>query len=280
MKRGIGLFAVVAAVILGACSGPATQVESTLTADEVYDLAIERASHFHSATIAITLEQTKSTNADEQMLIKADLTGEAIEKPLKIHQAGKVSLHYPPLGMIDLDIELYAADDSIYIHENMFDHWIKASMDDLLDFGIQLNDKRSLFTFLEQVDTYIDDFTMEQTNDTFIFTLKSTTEQFQRHIIEEMRFFKRLNSTGAQKMDENDVDHTEQVDFSFTIDKETYHILSFDIEVHTEMTENEEATTVTTSIGVEFSNMNEVEDITVPKEVIDEATEEHPFSFQ
>lgn len=280
MKRWIGLFSIVCVVTLSACSEPATQVESNSTAEEVYDLAITRMNHFHSASVAITLEQTKVTGTDEHVMMKADLAGEVIEKPLKIHQTGKLSVHYPPLGLIDLDVELYAVDDLFYVHENMFDHWMKVIEDDLLDFGIQLNDEHSLSVTLEQIGAYIDDFTLEQTNDTFTFTLESNNEQFQRHIIEEMRFFQITEFTRSQNTDGMNVGNVEQLDASFTIDKETYHILSFDIEVHTEMMENGEAISVTSVIGVEFSSINEVDNITIPQEVMDGATQEHPLSFQ
>lgn len=277
-KRWIGIIGILWFGMLSACDHSVTTIENSSTVQEVYNVIIEQANRLYSATVTISLEHATVAGSGEQVVMKADLTGEMIHQPLKLHQMGSVSFHYPSLGTIDLDAELYVADDHIYFHENMFNHWIKGSVDDLSTFGIQFDEDHSLLTYIEQMEAYLDHFSLKQTTDTFIFTLEISSDQIVEHIIEKIPFFQMTEVWMDEQSNVQEAKHTE-IDYTMIIEKDTYNILSFTIERHKNITEHEETVTLRSLINVDFTNINQSDDIIIPQEVIDQATREIPYNF-
>ncbi len=270
MKKWFIALITILLLLLVACADPESsdKVESELSADEVYEKSMEQLDTLESAAFNMKLDQTMDIGGDEKVTTIADVTGEIIEDPFIMHQDGSITMESEAVGKMEINIEMYAQDNVVYVYEDMFNNWMKGTMDDLGDIGLEIGDKQSPFSHIEELDQYIDDFTFEQTNDTFDFTLETDHEKFKELIAEELQNIQ-MKVDGSE--DVSDIIDIDTLHVAFTIDKETFNMLSFTINFDISITENNETATVESVIEAEFSDFNTIDEITIPEEVIDEA---------
>lgn len=269
---------------LTACSDTATpsekatiEKESTLTAEEVYEKSMRQLDTLESAAFNLSMEQTMDFGEEEQMTTKADVTGELMEEPFMMHQNGRITMESAAVGTMEINIEMYAQDEVVYVYENMFNNWIKGTMDDLADIGLEIGEEQSPFSHVEELDQYIEEFTFDQTDDTFIFKLETNSDEFHQLIMDELQEFQLDLDESKDVMGMIDID---QLHYAFIIDKETFNMLSFTIDFSINITEDDNTIAVESSIEADFSDFNEIDEITIPQEVLDEAVDQsEAFGF-
>src|SRR5699024_2753360 len=242
--------------------------ESSLTAEEVYEKAMEQMEALQSFAFDMKMEQSMEFGEEETVSSIADISGEMTEDPFMMYQNGSIEMDTDPIGLMEIDLEMYAEDNVVYIYEDMFNNWMKGSLDDLSDVGLEVGEEQSAFSHIEDVEVYIDELTFEQTDVTFIFKLETDSEKFKHLLLEEVQEFQ-LDMSGND--DVLETLEIEQLHYTFTIDKETFDTLSFSIDFSIQLTENGETLSVSSVIDAEFSNFNGIEEITIPEEVIEEA---------
>lgn len=262
---------------LVACSGTETPNEDTSgekehspTAEEVYTKAMEQLDALESTAFNLDMEQITDFGEDEITTTKASVTGELIEEPFTMYQNGSLTMGSPVTGEMDINIEMYVQDEVVYVYEDFFNNWIKGTMDDLTDIGLEIGEEQSPFSHVEELDQYIEDFTFKQTEDTFSFTLDTKSDAFHQLIIDGIQEFQLDLDESEDLIELIDIN---QLDYTFIIDQETFNMLSFEIDFTADITEDEEIIAVESTIGAEFSNFNEVDEITIPQEVIDQAVD-------
>jgi len=275
MKKWLIAIISIFMLMLAACSETATpseetseENESSLTAEEVYEKAMEQMEALQSFAFDMKMEQSMEFGEEETVSSIADISGEMTEDPFMMYQNGSIEMDSDPIGLMEINLEMYAEDNVVYIYEDMFNNWMKGSLDDLSDVGLEVGEEQSPFSHIEDLEEYIDEFTFEQTDDTFIFKLETDSEKFKQLLLEEVQEFQ-LDMSGND--DVLETLEIEQLHYTFTIDKETFDTLSFSIDFSIQLTENGETLSVSSVIDAEFSNFNGIEEITIPEEVIEEA---------
>jgi len=272
MKKWIVGLMTILLLLLVACSDPESsdKVESEMSADEVYEKSMEQVDTLESAAFNMKLDQTMDMGGEDKVTTKADVTGEMIEDPFIVNKDGSVTMESETVGKMEINIEMYAQDDVVYVYEDMFNNWMKGTMDDLGDIGLEIGEEQSPFSPIEDLEQYIEEFTFEQTNDTYDFTLETDQEKFKELIVEKLQGMQ-MQVDGSE--DISDVFEIDKLHYDFSIDKETFNMLAFTIDFDITITENNETATVESVIEAEFSDFNTIEEITIPEEVIDEAVE-------
>ena len=262
-------------LMLAACSETATpsgdtseENESSLTAEEVYEKAMEQLDALESVAFDMQMEQTMEFGEEETVSSLADISGEITEDPFMMYQNGSIEMDSDPIGLMEINLEMYAEDDVVYIYEDMFNNWMKGSLDDLSNAGLEVGEQQSPFSHIEDLEEYIDAFTFEQTDDTFIFKLETDSEKFKQLLLDEVQGFQMDMGGNDDVLKSLEID---QLHYTFTIDKKTFDTLSFTIDFSIQLTENGETISVASIIDAEFSNFNGIEGITIPEEVIEEA---------
>lgn len=274
----------VSILVLAACSNTPTPIdketkvsESTLSAEEVYKKAMIQLNSLDNAAFNLSIEQTKNVSDDEKATTKANVTGELIKEPLMSHLNGSITIESEPIGTMVINIEMYAQDETIYVYEDLFNNWIKGTTDDLADIGLEISKDQSPLSHVEGLDQYIEDFAFEQTNDTYNFTLKTNNDELNQLIIDEIQDFQLTLNKNEDYMGAIDINHLQ---YSFTIDKETFNLLAFNINSLIDITENNGTTAVESTVKADFSNFNDIREIMIPQDVIKEAVDRNDaFGF-
>lgn len=275
MKKWLIAIISISMLLLAACSDTATpsddtskENESSLTAEDVYEKAMEQLDTLESVGFDMQMEQTMEFGEEESVRSLADISGEIIEEPFMMYQNGSIEMDSNPIGLMEINLEMYAEDDVVYIYEDMFNNWMKGSLDDLSAAGLEVGEEQSPFSHIEDLEEYIDEFTFEQTDDTFIFKLETDNDKFKQLLLEEIQDFQMDMDGNEDVLESLEID---QLHYTFIIDKETFDTLSFSMDFSIQLTENGETISVASIIDAEFSNFNGIEEIVIPDEVIEEA---------
>lgn len=284
MKKWLLAIISIFVVLLAACSDPAPpngettkEEESSLSAEEVYEKAMKQLDTLESTAFDMHMEQTMDFGEDEQITTKADFTGELMEDPFTMHQNGSVRMESPAVGKMEINIEMYTQDEVVYVYEDFFNNWIKGTMDDLSNLGLEIGEKQSPFSHFEGLEEFIDDFSFEQTDDTFTYTLETNSDNFKKIIMDELQEFRIAFDGNEDIMEMIDID---ELQYAFDIDKETFNLLSFSIDFAINIEEDGEKMTAESSIEADFSDFNKVDEITIPQEVKDDAVDpDDAFGF-
>lgn len=284
IKKWLLVIINISILILAACSDNPTPSEditkskqSTLSAEEVYEKAIKQLDSLESAAFNLSMEQTMNVNEDEQMTTKADVIGELIKEPFMSHLNGSISIKSESIGTMEINVEAYAQDETIYVYEDLFNNWINITMEDLANTGLEIDKEQSPFSHVKELDQYMDDFTFEQTNENYFFTLETNSDKLQQLILEEIQDFQLNLDNNKDVMEVIDI---YRLEYAFIIDKETFNMLSFNIDFSINITKNNEKTIVYSTIKADFSTFNNISDITIPQDVLDEAVDlDDAFGF-
>lgn len=121
---------------------------------------------------------------------------------------------------------------------------------------------------LEMLQTFIKDFTFEQNNDQYILTLDASGDKFNDFVLEQAL------GTGAIPTEDQAVLETikfNDMSYVIVINKETFD--TEEITMDMEMIETTSGEKVLMNTTMAFTNINEINAIEVPQEVIDTATE-------
>lgn len=266
------------ALVLTACNTSATPEKgstdtSKLTLEQVYEKAIERQSDIESMSASMEMEQKmKFGDGEESMEMNMDsqMDIDMIAKPLAMHLSGTMTA--PDLlggGTEDskMPIEMYMKQDQgFFMKDPTSDSWMKMPSEEFDAILGQTASSANAKEQLEQLKQYIDDFTFEQNDDTYVLTLNAQGDAFKELIQAEMD---KTLGTGNNPLDDLTIDKANYVIY---IDKETFDTNKMDIEFDLIMkVEGQEASIQTKSV-VTYSEINNVDSIDIPQSIIDAAT--------
>ncbi len=284
MKRSLMiLLGALLALMLAGCNETAKQVDqktegkkevtegkkestSELTLQEVFDKALDVQEKVTGFETIIEMNQ-KITMNEETIDMKSDIEAKVVTDPLTMHQKMTMDVGNGE----KFEVDSYFTSDGLYMFEPMEKVWIKLPKE-FSDQMNQLNTEQSNpAEQLKQFTSFINDFEFEQDDSNYILTLKASGEKFDEFIKE------RVKSTmpddmplSEQIFDSMTFDHVEYV---MKIDKETFHLQQLDVAIDSTTKIEAETMHLQQEMKSVYSQYNEVDKITVPAEVIENAQE-------
>lgn len=266
------------ALVLTACNNSATPTKDTtatnkLTLEQVYDKAMERQVDIKSMSANIDMSQVIQFGIDEEsmvMNIDSQMDIDMIANPLAMHLSGTMSmpdLYGNGTENSSMPIEMYMKQDQgFFMKEPPSERWLKIpseQFDAILD---QTASSTNAKEQLEQLKQYIDDFTFEQTDDTYLLTLNAKGDHFKELIQSEMN-----KSLGTNDNPLTDLT-IDQANYTILIDKETFDTNKIDINFDLKMNMEGQASTIKTKSVVTYTEINHLDTIDIPQSIIDHAT--------
>ena len=266
------------ALVLTACNNSATPTKDTtatnkLTLEQVYDKAMERQVDIKSMSANIDMSQVIQFGIDEEsmvMNIDSQMDIDMIANPLAMHLSGTMSmpdLYGNGTENSSMPIEMYMKQDQgFFMKEPTSESWLKIpseQFDAILD---QTASSTNAKEQLEQLKQYIDDFTFEQTDDTYLLTLNAKGDHFKELIQSEMN-----KSLGTNDNPLTDLT-IDQANYTILIDKETFDTNKIDINFDLKMNMEGQASTIKTKSVVTYTEINHLDTIDIPQSIIDHAT--------
>ena len=124
---------------------------------------------------------------------------------------------------------------------------------------------------LEDLEAFKDDFSFEQSGDEYILKLNAAGEEYQELINDQMG--QMLGEMEMEAQDALEGMTINKVYYEIFIDKETFLPNTMNIDMDFDMEVEGETMNIKTDLQSEYSKYNEIEAITVPAEVIEQAQE-------
>lgn len=280
MKKWTALLSVVTLSLgLAACNETATSVPekevtetSKLTLQEVYDKSMKASEELKSVKGTIDMKQTMTIPSEEMTLdITSLMDMEYIIEPMQMHQKGTTTMMDVGDGGESqaTEMETYITEDAMYVYEGTTAQWIKFPQE-MVDQMMGAANQTDPATQLQPLQEYLEKVKFEQDDENYILTLKGSGEEFTSLVKGQVD--EALQSLTA---DENvNLDFTiHTVDYLVHIDKKTFQTNKMDVVIDMDMSMEGETVNMKIDAKTDFSKFNEIDEIIVPQEVIDSATE-------
>ena len=277
MKKWTALLSVATLSLgLAACNETATPVQekevtetSKLTLQEVYDKSMKASEELKSVKGSIDMKQTM--NIEEMTFdIKSVMDMEYIIEPMQMHQKGTTTM----MGVGDggesqeTEMETYIMEDAMYVYEGTTAQWMKFPQE-MVDQMMSTTKQTDPATQLEPLQEYLEKVEFEQDDENYILTLEGSGEEFTSLVQDQVD-----EALQSLTTEENvNLDFTiHSVDYLVHIDKESFQTNKLDMVIDMDMSMDGEMINLNMDAKTNFSQFNEIDEIVVPKEVIESAT--------
>lgn len=266
------------ALVLSTCNDRATPRKDTtttskLTLEQVFEQALKRQTNIKSMSANIDLSQVIQFGVAEEsmkMTIDSQMDIDMIANPLAMHLIGTMAM--PDLfgngkENSSMPIEMYMKQDQgFFMKEPTTESWMRIpseQFDAILD---QTASSTNAKEQLEQLKQYINHFTFEQTDNTYVLTLNAKGDQFKELIQSEIN-----KSLGTN---ENPLTNLaiDQANYTIIIDKETFDTNKIDMNFNLKINMEGQESTIKTKTLVTYSEINHLDTIDIPQTIIDHAT--------
>jgi hypothetical protein len=251
----------------------AEENKSDLTLKEVFEKTNKASQEITSLKSNMTLNQTMTMPGEEgEMKINSDVTSTIVLEPLALHQTMKMSMEgdAAEAPKENMTMDSYLTKDGFYMKDSSQNKWMKMPKE-LSDQIVQMsNAQTDPSKQLKDLQQFMDDFKFEQDEKHFILKLTANGQKFQDFLQKQM---KEIMPEMLPEEAMNNMSYDE-VKYEIFIDKETFYTtkLNSTVNMTVKVEEGKEMKTQTEMSGT-YSDYNEIESITVPKEVVETAEE-------
>ncbi|MBM4761802.1 DUF6612 family protein [Bacillus sp. B15-48] len=290
MKKKISIMSgfLLVFLLLAACNGNSEQVDQ----DQVDAGPVEQAETDENETASdqLTIEQVfeKSAQASEQLLSFAmnmdlvqEVTSEETEENMEIHSSIHMEVVSDPIAFYQkmsmelagesVNTESYFSQDGFYMQDPVGGTWMKLPTE-MTNQMIQLSDQQTNPAVeIERLQKFSEDFTFEENEHEYLLLLTASGEQFNELIQETIE--QTLPVEFADDMDAMEDLKIHTVKYKIAIDKETFFPRTIEMNMDMEIIVEDQTIQLTQYITGEYSKYNEFDEITIPQEIIDSATE-------
>ncbi|AIY04319.1 hypothetical protein Plano_0354 [Planococcus sp. PAMC 21323] len=246
--------------------------DSDLTVQELYAKSVEASESITSLHADIVTDQTMEMQPDGMVInMKMDSVMDMVIDPLAFHQTAETSIVSEDIDNTNpMNMEMYFTDQGMYIYENTMAMWLKMP-DEGIEGLKELADQQTADPAqqLEELGEFQNDFTFEQTADDYILTLDASGEKFQELMNQQLDKTLGQMEIEAQRTLEDMTIHS--VNYTIYIDKESFLTNKMDMTMDMDLNIDGEIMNIKSDVQAEYSNFNEVEAITIPAEVLEEA---------
>lgn len=225
-------------------------------ATEIYEKAIEAATAINSLRVDMTMNQDLST-PEGDMKMDTQVTMDLISNPLAFKNVTNMTA-----DGASQSIEMYYIDGGIVMLEPQSGQWIKLPQDQSGDLlaGMNTEDYKPSQD-MERLKQFSGDFTVEETDTDYLLKLSATGEKFNEFVKEEAMSNMGDMFAGVE-MDIN----VEKIDYTFTVNKETYLPVRALVDMDFTMTADGEEARIVQQVDAVYSNINEIQEIVLPEE--------------
>jgi len=247
--------------------------------EEVYEKAVEVANDMESAEIKAVVDQTIDY-PEEGEPIKTENTFdmEMTLDPMAIHQKGATHLIMEDMEDI-MDLEMYLIEDDLYIYESTSKQWLKTTteMFDAIDMGDQQQDPAEQ---LKMIQDYTKELEFEENDDSYMLTLNADGEEFDKlfqEVLDETLPAELMDSLGKDEQEMLKSMKMNALDYKIEINKKNYEMKSFNMKSDITLEVEGDELTIAQDMKAVYSNINGVDPIVVPQDVIDQAVDMPAF---
>lgn len=187
-----------------------------------------------------------------------------------IHQV-EPEAFYQTVETMDQVTEQYYTDKGLYMTSPTQDGWVKAPENVLDQIQAMSSNSQTPAEQLQHFEKYVENFHLEKEKDNYILTFQSNVESAQQLVEDAVQ-----ETLPADEIPEELLNNLEvnELKYRMVINKDTYYPQTFSMDMDFNIKEeNGESMQLQQSLYSEFSRFNEIEEITIPQDILDEAKE-------
>ncbi len=246
--------------------------DSELSVQEVYEKSLEASEDITSLHANIVTDQQMAMQPDGMEInMKMNSAMDMTIEPLAFYQKAETSLVSEDIDNASpMNMEMYFTDQGMYMYEQTMATWLKMPDESIEDLKV-LADQQTADPSqqLEDLAEFKDEFTFEQTADAYILTLDASGEKFKELMDQQLDKTLGQMEIEAQMGFEDMTIHS--VNYVIHIDKESFLTTSMDMKMNMDLNIEDEMMSIQTDMQADYSKFNEIEAITVPEDVLNEA---------
>ncbi len=244
------------------------EVEEELTTEEVFEKAQEASDHLKSMHAKMFIKQhIKAPDMGMDMESNIEMDMDVVQEPMQMHQVMKMDMGEEGVA----DIELYMTEAGFFMKDPTSDTWMKLPAELYEELSTSMSGDADPNLDLAQLEEYADDFTVEETEKEYVLKLKASGDKFNALIQDQLSSMEGIDESAIDTL-ENMTIH--QLEYEIFIDKETFNTNAFNMVMDMEMSEEGSTVRIVQDMKAEISQINEMEEIIVPQEIIDAAVEQ------
>ena len=254
--------------------GSAKGEASDLTAEEVYAKAVEATEKITGLHADIVTDQVMAMQPDGMVInMKVNSAMDMTNGPLAFHQTAETSIVSEDIENTNpMSMEMYYTEEGLYMYEETMATWLKMPDESIEDLkGLADQQTADPSQQLEELAEFQNDFSFEQTADEYILTLDASGEKFKELMDQQLEKTLGQMEIEAQMALEDMTIHS--VNYIINIDKETFLTNSMDMKMDMDMNIEGESMNIKSDIQADYSKYNEIEAITIPAEIMEQAQE-------
>lgn len=270
------------AVLVAACGDSATVKDeatekSNLTLEQVYEKTIERQQELESMKAKMKIDQVINVDSEEgsfEMTSSSDMNMDMIVDPMQLYAEGTTAVKESETGQeTKVPTKMYMTQsDGYYIYEASADSWFKLPEEQFDAMMNQAGIQQDPSEQLRQLEQFVEDFTFEQNDNEYILTLDADGEKFTDFVLEQAKTA--LGGGNAEQMlGSIEGLKIKDAQYVFLIDKKTFDMSNMKMDMIITLEEEGGNLTIDQSATIDYSDFNNVDAITIPQEVIDNAQE-------
>ncbi|WP_335871726.1 DUF6612 family protein [Bacillus sp. 2205SS5-2] len=265
---------------LGACSATATPTEkveneSKLTLVEVFNKTKEAETSLESLHMDMTANQAMTNSmTNEVVTMETSSKADMVMEPL----SGKITSIMNLSGAEDIpaefsgfETEMYITENGIYMKESVQNQWSKFPAEFMDQFESMMMKDSLPKNQMEQLEPYLDSFTFEQDESSYILTLDLEGEKANEMLEQGLNVLPDELQGQAADMQENI--SIEAIKMVVLINKETFFTTQMDTETKMIMSIDGEEMMMDSSVKMTVKDHNNISEIIVPAEVVEQAVE-------
>lgn len=255
-------------LISGCASSEGAKVEEIYTKAAEASKSLENfAMKVESKQIIDTGMETGNDSGSEDSLVPGSIPivttidSKMQTDPIAFHQT---------VEMMGQTIEQYYTEDGLYMTMPTKEGWFKAPKQVVKQLNAMGAQQQNPASQLENLKGYVDEFKLEEGESTYTLSFHSEGENVKKLLsnsLNEMMPTEQVPDDLMKNMTVNKVDYT------FVVNKETYYPSSVDMEMDFSIKQNGENTHMVQTFTGEYSDFNEVGNISVPEKVKSNAKE-------
>ncbi|MBP3952546.1 DUF6612 family protein [Bacillus suaedae] len=281
MKKSLSiLLGVFFVLMLAACNSSADTVnnedgtssakKSDLTLEQVFEKTTEASKELNSFKVNMDLNQVINSDQDEaaNVTLESTLEMDVVQDPMAFHQ--KISTEIPGTEQV-MEVESYFSKDGMYYYEPTSQTWMKFPSE-MMEQLVQIsNQQTNPAAEIENLRRFVDDFTFQQDDKSYILVLNASGEKFTDFLKETVeQTLPEGMANSAEAIESMKINH---MDYEIHIDKETYYPTVLNLNMEMEMSAEGQKVTIAQDMKGQYVDHNHLEEIEIPQEVIEGAVE-------
>lgn len=243
--------------------------EQALSADDVLQKSTEVMAELNGYSMEMTANQEITMDGEDPLNIVTSTKTDMTLNPLAMYQVTVIEDADSLLG--SMESETYFSSEGFFVFDAMVGQWFKLPSEFVAELSALSEMQQNPAEQLELLKAFSSEIVLKEESDVYILNIEGSGDQYN----EMLSMFGGMmgDEMGAMMEEMFSLMTINQLSYEIHIDKETYYQTRMVVLMDMEMDLDGEKMVSVQTLESDLSNFNNVDEITIPQEVLDAAEE-------